>query len=148
MLGNLDNFSHNNHPSPEGKKVVPENVESQEEFVPKWKHVQEDLNYMFQIPIKKEEDISSKAVKKVMYQKALNSLRENSPFTFDYFFEEQLLTKDDIKAEDREELAVHARAIIEGMKHSPRRTRTELLFVDAGILREKDIAEIKETAEI
>jgi hypothetical protein len=147
MLGNLNNFSPDNHPPVEDGEVVPKNVETQEEFVPKWKHIQEDLRHMFQIDIETEEDLTSEIVKETMYQKVLTSLRSNSPFTLDYFFEEYLLTKYDIRPEDREELAVHARAIIEGMKHSPRRTRTEQLFVDAGIVREKDIAEFKETTE-
>lgn len=136
MLGNPNNFSSDNRFSVEGEEVVFKNVgtpANQEEFDPKWEHIQEDLKYLFQINTENEEDLKSQSTKDLMYQKVIDSLRDNSPFTFDYFFEEKLLTKDDIKPEDREELAVHARAIIEGMKYSPQRTRIEQLFIDARI---------------
>lgn len=144
MLGNRESFSSLDDSNlREGSPFPVESSPEAEEYIPRWKQIQEDLKYMFQIDIEKEEDLGDENIRQKMYEKAVNAIRENSPFTLDYFFEEHLLNKTDIKPEDREELAVHARVIVEAMKDSPRRRHTEQLFVNAGIIREKDIEEFR-----
>ncbi len=121
----------------------PESVESTSstpeaiEFVPKFSHIQEDLLYLFNIQVTSETSLQYPWVKDEMYAKAVEELKLGTPFALDYFFEEKLLTRDELRERGFYELKPYALTILKTFK-GPRLTRAKDLFIDTGLLSEEE----------
>lgn len=68
-----------------------------EEFVPKFTHIKEDLNTLFNIEVTSEASLRYDWVKDEMYGAILEDLQHAKPFALDYMIEEGLLTLEDLK---------------------------------------------------
>lgn len=112
----------------------------QETYEPKWKHLEEDLKYMFGIEITSEEDLYSEETKKKMYDLMLKDMQEESPFSLDYFIEEGLLSKNDIKDEDIKTLKPCALKILNNLRNITHKSTYKNLFIDLGILTQEEVA--------
>lgn len=107
------------------------------EFVPKFKHTQEDLLYLFNMQVTSETSLHYPFVKDELYQKAIEELKLGTPFALDYMFEEKLLTKDELKNRGIQELKPYAKTILATYKGT-RLTRAKTLFIDCGLLTEEE----------
>ena len=107
------------------------------EFVPHFKHIQEDLLYLFTINITSEVSLNYPWVKDEMYGKAIEELQLGTPFALDYMFEEKLLTKEELHARGLQELKPYAKTILATYKGT-RLTRAKNLFIDCGLLTEEE----------
>lgn len=118
--------------------VVPENSPQEAiEYVPKWKHIQEDLQYMFGIEIKSEDNLYEAETKNKLYESVLEDMRQGKPFALDYMFEEGLLTKEDLEKRGIKDLKQQALNILKTFK-DPRLTSIRNLFINTGILTEEE----------
>lgn len=102
-------------------------------FEPKFKHIQEDLKYMFLIDVEDEHDLKSHTIKNKMYDVMIRELENGSHYALDYFIEENLLTENDIKEEDIPKLRSDASKILDTLK-GPRLISAKNLFIKAGII--------------
>ena len=107
------------------------------EFVPRFKHIREDLLYLFTINVTSETSLNYPWVKDEMYQKVVEEFKLGTPFALDYFFEEKLLTKDELQARGFQELKPYAKTILATYKGT-RLTRAKTLFIDCGLLTEEE----------
>ena len=107
------------------------------EFVPKFTHVKEDLLSLFNIQITSEASLQYPWVKDEMYAKIIKEIKLGTPFALDYFFEEKLLTKDELASRGFQELKPYAMTILEKYK-GIRRTRAKDLFINSGLLTEEE----------
>jgi hypothetical protein len=114
-------------------KEMPEALE----FVPKFAHIQEDLLYLFNIQVTSETSLQYPWVKDEMYAKAVEELKLGTPFALDYFFEEKLLTRNELRERGFYELKPYALTILKTFKGT-RLTRAKDLFIDTGLLSEEE----------
>jgi hypothetical protein len=139
----MEQFTNNdNRPEDSPEQVHPESgIATKQpealEFVPKFTHLQEDLLYLFNIQITSEASLRYPWVKDEMYAKTIEELKLGTPFALDYFFEEKLLTKDELASRSFQELKPYAKTILEKYK-GIRRTRAKDLFIDSGLLTEEE----------
>lgn len=117
--------------------IPPNNLEAVE-FVPKFTHLQEDLQYLFTITVTSEASLQYPWVKDEMYAKVVEELKLGTPFALDYFFEEKLLTKDELKARGLQELKPYAMTVLATYKGT-RLKRARDLFIDSGLLDADEI---------
>lgn len=127
-----------NQPIPDQKKEASP-LPVVEEFVPKSLHHQEDLRYMFGIKAENENELYGEEIKEKMYEEAVKELKNGSAFALDYFINEGLLSRNNIKQEDIPMLREHALRILSTTKNITRRTSFQNLFLDTGILTEEYI---------
>lgn len=120
------------------QEVVETNLETIE-FVPKFKHIKEDLKNLFQIEVTSETSLRYPWVKDEIYNAVMQELQQGTPFAFDYMFEEKLLTKEDLQGRGVEEMKPYAKTILTTFKPGPRLTRAKDLFVNAGILTQEEV---------
>ncbi len=125
--------------------VVPPEIDTTEpepqeltEFVPKFVHTQEDLSNLFNIEVTSETSLQYPWVKDEMYAKVIEELKLGTPFALDYFFEEKLLTRDDLSARNFYELKPYALTILKTFKGN-RLNRARELFIDSGLLSEEEV---------
>lgn len=126
-------FSESSPDAVENTSSAPEAIE----FVPKFAHIQEDLLYLFNIQVTSETSLQYPWVKDEMYTKAVEELKLGTPFALDYFFEEKLLTKDELRARGFYDLKPYALTILKTFKGT-RLTRAKDLFIDTGLLSEEE----------
>ncbi len=107
------------------------------EFVPKFAHIQEDLLYLFNIQVTSETSLQYPWVKDEMYAKAVEELKLGTPFALDYFFEEKLLTHNELRERGFYGLKPYALTILKTFKGT-RLTRAKDLFIDIGLLSEEE----------
>jgi hypothetical protein len=103
------------------------------EYVSRFKVLQDDLKYMFDIIVPYENALLFPWVKDELYTKVIEGLQEGNYFSLDYMLEEGLLSRDDLLnrgIRDYKDLAI---AMIQKAKDK-RRTRAKELVLQAGIL--------------
>ena len=136
--------------SPKGTTSAPINENSLQvssesstslEYVPRFKHIQEDLLYLFNIEATSEASLNYPWEKDKFYTASLKELQLGTPFALDYFFDEQLLKKEDITLSRRHEMQPYAETIIRTFK-GPRLTRAKELFIAAGIFTKEELNDI------
>lgn len=119
--------------------VVTENSSKEAiEYVPKFKHIQEDLQYMFEIKVENEDDLYSTKIKDKLYKNVREDIQQGKPFALDYMFEEGLLTKEDLEKRGIKDLKQQALSILKTFK-DPRLTSIRNLFINTGILTEEEV---------
>lgn len=111
------------------------------EYVPRFEHIKEDLLYLFDIEATSEASLSYPWEKDKFYGAALKELQLGTPFALDYFFDEQLLKKEDITLSRRQEMRPYAETILRTFK-GPRLVRAKELFAAAGILTTEESGDI------
>lgn len=112
------------------------------EYEPEWLHTKEDLEYMFGIFIDTEDQLYSPRVKKEIYQKAVKDLTEDeNPFSLEYFFEKELLHKEDIQKKDLPKMKKYALYILGNTRNVVRKNRIKELFILTGIITKAEAVE-------
>jgi hypothetical protein len=109
------------------------------EYIPKWKHIQEDLNYLFQITIDDEASLSSEKIKKELYEKAVKDLCDGEYFALDYMFEEGLLSIEDLHEYGILNYKDRALQILQSLRSTGRYNQAKNLFIATKILSEEEI---------
>lgn len=148
----MEQFSSSNNPSHNLNGSVPEsnerslqnpnNTQEAHEYVPKFIHIQEDLQNLFNIEVTSERSLSYPWVKDELYAKVVEDLKVGKPFALDYMFEEtlhdkQLLSREDLQARGIEKMKPEAKEILARIK-GPIGRRMKDLIVNAGILTEEE----------
>jgi hypothetical protein len=105
------------------------------EFVEKFKHIQEDLKFLFEIEVTSQTSLNYPWVKNELYAAVEKELKAGTPFALDYMFDEGLLTKEDLKERRIETLKPYAETILATFKGT-RLTRAKELFIETGIFTE------------
>lgn len=123
-----------NSSSPE---VIKTSSEEAIEFVPKFKHIKEDLQNLFNIEVTSNVSLSYPWVKDELYAKVIEDLNEGKPFALDYMFEEGLLTKEELQDRGIEKMKPEAVEILKRIK-GPIGRRMKDLIVNVGILTEEE----------
>jgi hypothetical protein len=131
-----------NSSSPEVIKKAPQEAI---EFVPKFQHIKEDLQNLFNIEVTSNASLSYPWEKDVFYAKVVEDLNAGKPFALDYMFEEGLLTKEDLQERG---IATTKAQAIEILKHikGPIGRRMQDLMVNVGILTEEEALDLKYSA--
>ncbi len=135
-----EKFKANENKSPTVESLPIDHAEKPEaiEFVPRFRHIQEDLLYLFTINVTSETSLTYPWVKDEMYQKVIEELKLGTPFALDYMFEEKLLTKDELQERGFQELKPYAMTILATYKGT-RLTRARDLFINSGLLTEEEM---------
>lgn len=107
------------------------------EFVPKFDHIKEDLEKLFNIEVTSEATLHYPSVKNEMYAKVIEDLQAGKPFALDYMFEEGLLTKNELRDRGIEKMKPQAEEILRKIK-GPIGRRMKDLIVNVGILTEEE----------
>ena len=122
---------------PSQEVVIPPAAQEAIEFVPKFKHIKEDLQNLFAIEVTSETSLSYPWVKDEFYAKVVEDFTHHKPFALDYMFEEGLLTKEDLAARNVRELKQLAIETLQTLK-GPRLINAKKLCVETGILTEEE----------
>lgn len=132
---NIFNASPQTPPSQE--VVTPSHSPEAIEFVPKFEHLKEDLQNLFNIEVTSETSLSYPWVKDELYAKVVEDFTNHKPFALDYMYEEGLLTKEDLSARNIEGLKPLAIETLQTLK-GPRLIRAKNLCIETGILTEEE----------
>ncbi|MBP6948570.1 MAG: hypothetical protein KBC41_00845 [Candidatus Pacebacteria bacterium] len=133
----MESLQNNSTISLEKRSPISPSNETIIEFVPKFRHIQEDLLFLFNIEVTSETSLTYEWVKKELLDKAFEEIRLGTPFALDYMFEEQLLSKEDIRKGSIQDIQPYAKTILKTYK-GPRLTRAKNLFLDTGIFNQKE----------
>lgn len=144
------NFSpesfHNNHSLEAANKEEPgiETIETE----PRFTQIQEDLEAMFTISIKSEDDLENRYIKDDFYRKVKEDLENDTYFSLHYMAYEKLhkdegeplMTKEDFVARGIRSLQDHGKNMLHKYK-GVRLSEIKKLFVLSGMFTENEIAE-------
>ncbi len=115
------------------------NEEAPLEYEARFGQIRDDLKYMFQIEVRDEDELTLPRTKERMYKVALAYLEEENPFGFEYFVDEALLSKEDIKTKDKRRIKELAIRILEKRRNAYQRTRCKDMFLTLGVLTQKEL---------
>ncbi len=133
----MESLQNNSTISLEKRSLISPSNETTIEFVPKFRHIQEDLLFLFNIEVTSETSLTYEWVKKELLDKAFEEIRLGTPFALDYMFEERLLSKEDTRKGSIQDIQPYAKTILKTYK-GPRLTRAKNLFLDTGIFNQKE----------
>jgi hypothetical protein len=131
--------------SEHNENILEASQEGSEEYVPRFKHIQEDLASLFLISVEKEELLNNPFVKDELYRAVHDDLTLNRYFSLDYMVKEKLhndgeplLSKKDLLSRGIRLLQNHGRIILHSYKQ-PELSRIKELFIISGMFTEKEI---------